>query len=206
MQRTTSRQLYDYWNSVRSGRPAPQRFDIEPAKIAPLLPETFILECGGPLGFRFRLAGTRICEHFGRELRGEDFLTLWSARDGDAIRTLTTSIVTEKAIGAMRFDAFTDDDRSAPFEMLLLPLTHLGASVTRIMGAATSIDPPYWLGTAPLTRLAVLSFDLDWPARRAAGPDDEPQLAILSDRRPPVVRDIRRQFRVVEGGLQTVED
>lgn len=206
MQRTTSRLLYNYWNSARNGRPAPQRFDIDPAKIAPLLPETFILECGGLLGFRFRLAGTRICEHFGRELRGEDLFTLWSHRDRDAIRTLTTAIVTERAIGALRFDGFADDDRPAAFEMLLLPLTHLGTSVTRIMGAVTAIDPPYWLGAVPLTRLAVLSFDLDWPERRAAGPDDEPQLAIFSGRRSTIVSDLRRQFRVVEGGLQTAEE
>ena len=74
MQQPTSRQLYAYWDRVRNGRVAPRRFEIEPAKIATILPETFIVEDAGMLGYRFRLAGTKICEHFGRELRGADLL------------------------------------------------------------------------------------------------------------------------------------
>ncbi|MGI8724602.1 MAG: PAS domain-containing protein [Methyloceanibacter sp.] len=63
------KQLYAYWDRVRNGRPAPRRFEIEPAKIAPLLPETFIAQCSSLSGYRFRLVGTRICEHFGRAAR-----------------------------------------------------------------------------------------------------------------------------------------
>ena len=48
----------------------------EPAKIAHLLPEmTFIAEGAGRPACRFRLAGTKICEQFGRELRGADILS-----------------------------------------------------------------------------------------------------------------------------------
>jgi hypothetical protein len=68
MQQPTSRQLYAYWDRVRNGRVAPRRSEVEPAKIAALLPETFIAECAGMLGYRFRLAGTK--RQFGRELRG----------------------------------------------------------------------------------------------------------------------------------------
>jgi hypothetical protein len=42
MQRPTSRQLYAYWDRVRNGRVAPRRFEIEPAKIAALLPEPLL--------------------------------------------------------------------------------------------------------------------------------------------------------------------
>ena len=74
MQQPTSRQLYAYWDHVRNGRVAPRRFEIEPSMIAAMLPETFIVEGTGALGYRFRLAGTRICEQFGREVRGADLL------------------------------------------------------------------------------------------------------------------------------------
>lgn len=80
MQQPTSRQLYAYWDRVRNGRVAPRRFEIEPAKIAALLPQTFIAENAGMLSYRFRLAGTKICEQFGRELRGADLLGLWDAQ------------------------------------------------------------------------------------------------------------------------------
>ena len=63
------------WDRVRNGRFAPRRFEVEPAKIAALLPETFIAEGAGLLGCRFRLAATKVCEQFGRELRGADPLS-----------------------------------------------------------------------------------------------------------------------------------
>jgi hypothetical protein len=101
MQQPTSRQLYAYWDRVRNGRVAPRRFEIEPAKIAALLPETFIAECAGMLGYRFRLAGTKICEQFGRELRGADLLSLWDTDDRDAVASLLRNVLTDAAVGPL---------------------------------------------------------------------------------------------------------
>ncbi|WP_372930848.1 PAS domain-containing protein, partial [Methyloceanibacter sp.] len=44
MQQPTSKQLFAYWDHIRNGRIAPRRFEIEPAKIANILRETFIAE------------------------------------------------------------------------------------------------------------------------------------------------------------------
>src|SRR5687767_8784595 len=122
MQQRTSRELYAYWDHIRNGRLAPRRFEIEPAKIASLLSETFIAEGAGLLGVRFRLAGTKICEQFGRELRGTDFLTLWNARDRDALASLLRNVLVDAAVGHGEFRAFTDANRGARFEFVLLPL------------------------------------------------------------------------------------
>jgi hypothetical protein len=99
MQQLTSRQLYAYWDGIRNGRIAPHRFEIEPAKIASFLRETFVAKCTGLLGFRFRLAGTRICQHFGRELKGVDFLSLWPAEDRNAIASLVRNVLNDGAMG-----------------------------------------------------------------------------------------------------------
>jgi hypothetical protein len=56
------------------------------------LPETFIAESVGSLGYRFRLAGTKTCEQFGRELRGADLLALWHGADRDAVASLLRSV------------------------------------------------------------------------------------------------------------------
>jgi hypothetical protein len=103
MQQPTSRQLYAYWDTIRNGRIAPRRFEIEPAKIAGLLRKTFIAECTGLLAFRFRLAGTRVCQQFGRELRGVDFLSLWPVHDRDAIGSLVRNIVNDGAVATAFF-------------------------------------------------------------------------------------------------------
>jgi hypothetical protein len=194
MQQPTSRQLYAYWDGVRNGRIAPRRFEIEPAKIASLLPETFIAECAGLLGFRFRLAGTKICEQFGRELRGVDFLTLWEAEDRDAIATLVRNVLADGAVGHGIFKAYTNQaPRQASFELTLMPLIHTGQTVNRLLGAITAIDPPFWLGAEPLVRFGIVELHLHWP---------EGVPAFVADSGAEVVRLARRRFRVVEGGLE----
>lgn len=171
MQETTSRQLYDYWNAKRRGRMAPARFEIEPAQIAPLLPQTFIIECIGATGLRFRLAGTRVCEYFGRELRGEDLLDLWTGRDRDAVLAHADAPARNGAAGVLLFDGMTGDRRSVRFEMVLLPLVHSGNVVNRLLGSVCALTTPYWLGTIPLLDQVLVSIDTLWPdGRPTAGP------------------------------------
>ena len=160
MQQPTSRQLYAYWDHVRNGRVAPRRFEIEPSMIAAVLPETFIVEGTGALGYRFRLAGTQICEQFGRELRGADLLSLWEDADRDAVASLLRNVVADGVVGYGCFRAYSCTNRQASFEFVLLPLIHTGDTINRVLGAITAIEPPFWLG-------AELS-----PAR--APPDKEP--------------------------------
>ena len=81
MQQRTLQTLYGYWNEVRAGRLAPQRLEIEPSRIAGILSETFMLERIDAGSYQYRLAGTRLCEMFGSELRGRNFLDGWSEAD-----------------------------------------------------------------------------------------------------------------------------
>ena len=192
MQQPTSRQLYAYWDRVRNGRVAPRRFEIEPAKIAALLPETFIAECAGMLGYRFRLAGTKICEQFGRELRGADLLSLWDTDDRDAVASLLRNVFTDAAVGHFVFCAYSRTNRQASFELVLLPLIHTGEAINRVLGAITAIEPPFWLGAEPLSRQEIVEMHLHWP-------DGAPSPAARSG--ADVVRLARRRFRVFEGGL-----
>jgi len=192
MQQPTSRQLFAYWDGIRNGRIAPRRFEIEPAKIAGLLRETFIAECTGLLGFRFRLAGTRICQHFGRELRGVDFQSLWSLGDREAIASQVRNVLNDGAVGYGVFDAYTKTKRQARFEFTLMPLIHTGQTINRLLGAITAIEPPFWLGSEPLATFEVRELHLHWP-------DGIP--AFMTSEGAAVTRLGSRRFRVVDGGL-----
>ncbi len=68
------RALYDYWTRQRQGRAFPRREDIDPVDIPRLLPSLMLLEVhaasGGGHRFRFRLAGTAICDIAGVDLTG----------------------------------------------------------------------------------------------------------------------------------------
>jgi hypothetical protein len=198
MQHTTSRQLHAYWEGVRNGRVAPRRFEIEPAKIAPLLPDTFIAECDGPV-FRFRLAGTKICEQFGRELRGGDLLSLWEIEDRNSVAALLRRVVSEAAIGHVLFHAYSEAARKAKFELVVMPLIHAGHTINRLLGAITALGPPFWLGSAPLVRQELLELHVLWPE---GNPRPRP-VADLDQPAPCSVGNLgvsRSRFRVYQGG------
>jgi hypothetical protein len=195
MQQTTSRQLYAYWDRVRNGRAAPRRFEIEPGKIAPLLPDTFIAECERTFSYRFRLAGTRICEQFGRELRGADLLGLFEAKDRHVFSSLLRHVVSDAAVGHLLFIADSDAGRRASFELLVMPLIHTGTAIDRLLGAISAIEPPFWLGSAPLIHLELTDLHLIWP-------DGEPKPASTAGTASAaeLVNLARRRFRVYQGG------
>ena len=83
--------LFQYWNRLRAGRAAPKRTEIEPADIKTLLADTFILEKDARGEAVFRLAGTRLCASYGRELKGFAFASLWKEKDQRMIARLAHS-------------------------------------------------------------------------------------------------------------------
>lgn len=205
MKQTTTKTLYGYWDATRGSRLAPRRFEIEPARIADILSDTLILERGDDLGFRFRLAGTRICDTFGQELRGTTFTDGWSAEDRSTLQRHLAVISREAAVGVFQFEAETAAGRTACFELLLLPLMHTRETVDRILGSIVAIDRPDWLGHEPLVARWLLSSEIVWPKGREPVPENSPKrtqapfMAHVHEAR--IVRADRRQFRVYEGGL-----
>ena len=67
MKHASTRAVFDYWNTRRGARPAPERADIDPVAIRHALGDTFMLAADFADELRFRLAGTRVCALFGRE-------------------------------------------------------------------------------------------------------------------------------------------
>ena len=205
MQHKSSEKLYDYWNEVRDGGFAPDRFEIEPVKIADILPDVFILECHDSSTYHFRLAGTRLCSALGHELRGYNMLDYWAGDDREAVQSLLHNVVKDGAGAVMELSCGNGDRERAVFEMILLPLVHRGRTVNRILGCAGALNLPYWLGSIELTELHLTSFELIWPAMT---PTQQPSVmpeepAVLAYRNTPasVVMDRRKRFHVVEGGL-----
>ncbi len=212
----TSTWLYAYWNDLRDGRQAPERFEVQPAEIASLLPETFIAEVNsvegdgaglnGPFNYDFRLVGTRVCEQFGRELRGVNLLELWDAEDREAIETLLQGTVEDGSVSFVEFDAITGDGRKVRFELLVMPLVHASTRINRLMGCLSALEHPYWLGNTPLERLEITDAKIIWPDHqphflRADQIEELPQLAAArGSEKPRIVSKPGRTFRVYEGG------
>ena len=203
MKQRTVQTLYAYWNDLRAGRIAPQRLEVEPARIAAILPETFMLERTGPAAFNFRLAGTRLCEIFGTELRGTDMLAGWSASDRAAITADLETTCEAGAATLLTVEASADPVHRVQLEVIMLPLLHSSNAIERVIGAISPCTAPHWLGYERLGAKRLIAHDLIWP-------DGQPQVLLDGTSRQPViqplaapdrtVRSERRLFRVFEGG------
>jgi hypothetical protein len=100
MKHAASRELYAYWEERRGRRAAPERAEIEPGAIRGALSDAFILSLDAARGHPLRLAGTRVCALFDRELRGEPFLRLWAA-DSRTIIAGLLAILGDERIGTV---------------------------------------------------------------------------------------------------------
>lgn len=170
-------ELYQYWNRLRRDRPAPTRVEIEPADIRGLLADTFILEMDSRDNAIFRLAGTRLCALFGRELKGFAFLSLWRERDTRAIGRLVRGVVADKSIVVVSFEGVTAKNRFTAFELVLLPLDG-GVDNPRLLGAVFAFDKPYWLGAEPLVELRIGALRVIDPERDHVFLDNRPSIDV----------------------------
>jgi hypothetical protein len=166
MKHATSRELYDYWNRIRGARTAPNRSDIEPSDIRRILADTFILEVIGRDHYIVRLAGTRMCSVYGREVKGSEFLDFWSDEDRQAVATLAAAVAVDGAGAVVTAELTTTRRQSVTCETLLLPLRHGGSGYDRILGSCAALDRPYWLGTEAVVRQKIASLRLIWPDER----------------------------------------
>ena len=172
MKHPSNRELFAYWNERRGERLAPERADIEPSAIRQVLGDTFVLEVDGTAHHPFRLAGTRLCALFGRELKGESFVKLWERvrpdrdartdRGGDGGESRRCGEVT----GA------TADDGLLPvnLELLLLPLCGQARAEARVLGRMAPMAAPYWLGAKAVGPLTLGMFRHIGPAVEHAVP------------------------------------
>ncbi|MFM2421595.1 MAG: hypothetical protein RL291_125 [Pseudomonadota bacterium] len=213
MRQKTTQILYAYWNEVRGDRLAPKRFDIEPGRIANILSETFILERAPDGDYPFRLAGTRICEVFGTEFRGLNFLDAWAVDDRLTLERQLQTAAQQGGVVVFAFEALGQDPaRSAAFEGILLPLTHQNGGVLRFLGSLSPLLSPPWLGVERLKAWRLIDHELIWPDGRPHAVADKMRQESLAEVRrgqnvvalsgARIVRGERRAFRVLEGGLK----
>jgi len=163
MQKQSTKTLYDYWNSLRGSRSAPDRRDIDPTKIRGALANTFILELNDNREFDFRLAGSHICATYSRELKGRSFTRLWHPRDRDAMETLVRAVTEDHAVALITFQGMTSVNTKVSVETILLPVRHNGSTQSRMLGAMTAMEEPYWLGSQPVVEQRITGLRLIWP-------------------------------------------
>lgn len=147
--------VYGYWNALRGTADAPMKSQIQPSTLGHMLTSLFILEIGGDGIVTFRLAGSRICDLFGHDLRDESFSELFGdGHAGDIESTL---------IGAMRHampalinaTGYSTAGHQASFEIIVMPLRSEDGGCERLLGAIAPSVAASWLEIVPLDFFAL---------------------------------------------------
>lgn len=204
MKHSSTREIYTYWNEQRGARPAPERDEIDPAAIRKSLGDAFVLASSFSREHHYRLAGTRVCALFCREMKGQSFTAPWETASQHALEDLLT-IVGEESIGAVAgATGYTHDGAELELELLLLPLAHRGHARVRALGVLAPIQKSYWLGAMPVENLTLTALRHLDPAVEAmpgavlSRPIEEPTLG--PDEPLPEGAQFRNGFVVYDGG------
>lgn len=110
------------------------RTSIEPRGLKDVLPWVFILERVDRELAPFRLAGTGLCEQYGEELRGTNFLSLWLGDCRRTMRSLIDNVVMMPAGAFVEFEAKSRLHGRTSGEIVLLPLCDANGEVHQILG------------------------------------------------------------------------
>ena len=180
--------LERYWRDIRGAALVPARADVDPMQIDDLLPDCFIVERVAPSVLRLRVAGARLGEALGLDVRGMPLSSLFLPEGRDALARNAALAFDGPRI--VEFDVESPGRLGRPAltgRMIFLPLTDRDGRVTRAMGALV------WSG------------DCHGGGRRFTVPegpvrsDDPgaPMVAVVTSTPPPLIE---------RGGLRLVVD
>ncbi len=136
MKHPSSRQFFAYWEGKRGDARAPDRSEIEPGALRELLGDIFVLSCDAEARYPFRVAGTRVCALFGRDVKDESFSALFAAESRHEIEEITAVVGDEMLPAIAGLTASSKGGATVHFELLLLPFNkraHTPISLTGLL-------------------------------------------------------------------------
>lgn len=125
-------EVLTYWENLRQGRLVPKRSEIDPRILHNSLNYTFILEADTPDNIRFRLAGSKLCDCMGMEMRGTPAYSMITMEDRNDFNTTLQSALIEPTI--------LDFQLSPNTRMVILPMADEDTVISRVLGCVT-VDP-----------------------------------------------------------------
>ncbi len=150
MKHRNSHLLVGYWSRLRRGRSVPDQTEINPRAIKRMLSFVFILEAQDVERPVYRLAGTGLCERFGSELKGLNFLSHWEAQSrGALVGLLEQSLRTRQPI-CLSSIAASLDCGMVELETILAPVSFNGGAPTRFLGMVQVLTDINALGGRPI--------------------------------------------------------
>jgi len=203
MRHKATKKIFTYWNNLRGARAAPERTEIEPSDIRDLLGDTFILEVDHVYRtISFRLAGTKLCSAYGRELKSVGYLGLWDELDNMKIFDAVKMVYDEAQPVVIAHIAETQNNQFLEYETLLVPLLNGTSQTVRILGIASPTETPGWVGIDAISNNRIKSVRTVDMSEHVASPSIVPQLTSENTQNDNEPRHFGH-LRVFDGGLES---
>ena len=132
-------ELNNFWNKARNGMPLPCAASFDPIHIPKHLSQVFLIQVDhDPLRFAFRVVGEDPHEAFGTNVSGMEVssIELQGLPVGKMMHEGYEWIISQRKPVAMAGPNGALVDGYTNQEMIYLPFSDGGASITRILGAA----------------------------------------------------------------------
>ena len=135
--------LKSYWETLRAGRLAPYRSEVDPRKFEHALENMFILEVVGQEMVRVRLAGMKLCMMMGMEVRGMSPRAFMMPEDRARFDSVVFDVVNKPAVTEMVVETVDYNGKSGTAYILLMPLRSDFGEITRILGCISDNNEPF---------------------------------------------------------------
>lgn len=151
------RQAEAYWTALRRGDDIPNRSQIDPRGLENILSQTFILERVAPGIARFRLAGQKVNEMAGMEVRGMPITAFFTPEARKQLSAALEHMFESPAIVEVEMQTEASRMRGRrEARLLLLPLRSDLGDVSRALGVFVSEGNP----TSTSQRFAISSIEM----------------------------------------------
>ncbi len=190
--------LRNYWEELRDGRLAPFRSEIDPRKFEDALENMFILEKITDDSVRVRLAGMKLCEMMGMEVRGMAPRGFMMPDDRTRLDISLSQVFETPAVKELVLETVDATGKSDTAYMMLLPLRSDFGDVTRILGCISDRQGHY---NAPL-RFRITAEKTD----QIKYTEDRPQAGFAEEQVKFNIPTSAPQLRSIAGNPQAKRD
>ncbi len=142
MKHPSNREFFAYWDGKRGDARAPDRSEIEPGALRELLGDIFVLSFDAACGYPFRVAGTRVCALFGRDVKDQSFAALFDRESRGEIGEIVAAVGDEVLPAIAGLTATTAGGATTHLELLLLPFNNRAHTPISLTGLLAPFETP----------------------------------------------------------------
>jgi len=170
MKHPSSREFFAYWDGKRGDARAPDRSEIEPSALRGLLGDIFMLAYDSAAGYPFRVAGTRVCALFGRDMKDRSFSALFDRESRREIEEIVAVVGDEMLPAIAGLTAKSARGAITHLELLLLPFSARAHTPISLTGLLAPFETHHGTLDGPLGELSLTSWRYIHPPREKIVP------------------------------------